>query len=440
MTEEEFPPEPANGAEHARSLFDRAFDVVYDFCLRLLLNPTAAAAATEDALARSSPYLLSSEDAVTIRVLLFREVLRAAAEHSHQSARPFADAAGFGLDRLDPERLTGLPAPTAPQWAATAWEVLSRVTLEEYALLDLHLRQGFDPVELAAVYGVSRRSIGKRLEKLERETQRDIAALVTARQAAAGCDSLNQALLDLPLSATIGRVKQVVENHCRSCPSCVTFQQTLPPPLDLFRAMATVAPPAGARESVWKRLSAAMTQTPGTGLVAAPALPPIPVEAAAQRLSLRERLSRWKDSLAGGWSRLTSGHNPLLPLAATLFVIGTAAGIGWGTGMFGGSGGTSSTPTPTRTPVATRTITPTASPSPTDAPSATPTEEASPTAEPTATAPPTIAPPTDTPVPPASPTTPSETVTPAVTGTPMASPSASPPATSAAPATPSPTP
>lgn len=427
MIEEGSLPEPANAAEHARALFDRSFDAAYDFCLRLLLNPQAAVAAAEEAIARSASVLGSSREPAEIRVYLFREVLRAAADHSQQAARPFADPTSLGLDRLDPERLLSPQAPQFDEWTATVWEVLSRLTLEEYAFLDLHLRQGLDLPELAAVYGVKPSSIGKKLERLARETRRNIAALATARQATAGCESLRQALLSLPLRATMARVRQIVEAHCKTCPSCIAFQQRLPPPLDLFQGTAVVAPPADVKERVWQRLSTAMAETPVAAPAAATPLPPVEAERPAKGLGLSRRLAQLRESLANGWSRLTSGKSPLLPLAAALFVIGTAGGIAWGTGMFDGSGGSAppASPTPTRTQAATSTVTATASPSPTKAPTATTTEEPSPTPEPTATPSPTVAPPTaapvatDTPLPPASPSPPATTPVPSPTeGTP----------------------
>ncbi|MDI6856818.1 MAG: hypothetical protein QME71_00665 [Dehalococcoidia bacterium] len=423
MTEEEPPPEPAGGSEPPQARFERLFDDAYDFCLRLLLNPVAAAEAAEEGIARYSALPSSGADSGQARALLFREVLRAAAERSAQAARPFADPHALGLHELDPGRLPGL-APPPGEWAAIAWEALSRLTLEEYAFLDLHMRRGLGPEELALVYETSARSVQGKLERLEREVQADIAALITARQSAAGCDALRQALLALPLTATIGQVRRAVEAHCPTCPACAAFQQSLTPPLHLFSAMAGAAMPADVKNRVSQRISAAAAAAaaaPATA-VPMPVPPPTPIAAGptAVRPALGERFAHLRQTLGDAWSRFATGQRPLLPFAAALFVIGTALGIAWGTGMFGGSDGVApvASPTPTKTPEATRTMTATPAPSPTEIATATPTEEPSPTPEPTAS--PTTEPPTPTEAPPPSPTAPP---TVAATHTPPPSPS-----------------
>lgn len=410
MTEEELPPGPAGGIEPPQALFEPVFDDAYDFCLRLLLNPVAAADAAEEGIARYYVLPPSGADAAQTRALLFREVLRSAAQRSGQAARPFADPQALGLHKLDPARVPGLAA-VAEESAATVWEALSRLTLEEYAFLDLRLRRGLGPEEMALVYGTSARSVEGRLERLERDVQADVAALLTARQSAAGCDGLSQALLALPLTATIGQVRKAVEAHCPTCPACSAFQQNLTPPLHLFSAMAGATMPADVKRRVSQRISLAATAAAPVAVaphaieVPTP-LPPAAGEPAVGRAAPADRLAHLRERLSDAWSRFASGQRPLLPFAAALFVIGTALGIAWGTGVFDGSDGAApvASPTPTRTPEATRTATATPLPSPTEAPTSTPTQEPSPTPEPTAS--PTAEPPTPTEAPPPSPTAP----------------------------------
>lgn len=440
MTEEELPPGSASGGEPSQALFERVFDDAYDFCLRLLLNPGAAADAAEEGIVRYSALPSSGADSGQARALLFREVLRAAAERSAQAARPFADPGALGLHKLDPDRLPGLAAPP-DEWMATAWEALSRLTLEEYAFLDLHLRRGLGPEELALVYGTSARSVQGKLERLEREVQADIAALITARQSAAGCDALRQTLLALPLTATIGQVRKAVETHCPTCPTCAAFQQDLTSPLRLFSGMAGAAMPADVRSRVSQPISAPAAVAPAVApppviAVSAP-LPPVTGEPAAGRATLAERFEHLRQRLADAWSRFATGKRPLLPFAAALFVIGAALGIAWGTGVFGGSDGGApvASPTPTSTLEATPTRTPTPVPSPTEIATPTPTEEPSPTPEPTAS--PTAEPPTPTEAPPPSPTV-AATATPPPSPSPVTTPTAvpspeTPPATSPTP-------
>jgi DNA-directed RNA polymerase specialized sigma24 family protein len=431
-------------AESAAALYDRYFDRVYDFCLRLLFDAGAAAEAASETLRRSLTTLSEPAAPKGFRTHVFSHAVAVAVVRSLEKERPLEKAQTGALQRVDPDLLSDpIRAPLAQEEAGLVWEGVLRLDPRDYALLDLHRRQGLETADLAAVLQISRQAAQRGLDKLTRDTEGGISSLIMARRGSRNCEGLRRALLGLPISATGEELRRVTERHVRSCPVCTATRRALVPPFEVFGALAAVPPPLALRESARERVLAAWrTGSTAPPTDAAPGIaPPPPVvtrAAAAGGGGGRKRPPIDTGALGEGWQRLTSGRNLILPLGAALVVLAAAAGIAWGTGMFGGSGGGTAvgSPTPTATAHATTTRVPTITPtaSPTASPTLPPTVEASPTPEeeatPTATATPTTTV-AETPT-----RTPRPTHTPVATTTPSLPPSGTPEPSQ----TPSPTP
>ena len=420
-------------AESAAALYDRYFDRVYDFCLRLLFNAEAAAAAAAEILRRSLTRPSESPAPEGFKILLFSTAAAVAVRHSLERERPLDEAQGEAFQRVDPERLSDpIRAPLAQEEAGLVWEGVLRLDPRDYALLDLHRRQGLETSELAAALQIKQQDAQRGLDKLTRDTESGISSLIMARRGSRNCEGLRRALLGLPIAATGEQLLRVTERHVRSCPVCTATRRALVPPFEVFGALAAVPPSLGLRESARERVLAAW----GTASTAPPTdeapgiAPPPPVVTGAAAVgaggSSRRRPPIDTGALSEGWQRLTSGRNLILPLGAALVVLATAGGIAWGTGMFSGSGGGTavSSPTPKATPRATDTLVPTLTPSPTASATASPTVEPSSTPEEEATATATALPETATPTTTAAVTptrTPRPTRTPVTTTTPSPS-------------------
>ena len=422
-------------AESAAALYDRYFDRVYDFCLRLLFNTDAAAAAAAEILRRSLTRPSESPAPEGFKTLLFSTAVAVAVRRSLERERPLEETQGEAFQRVDPERLSDpIRAPLAQEEAGLVWEGVLRLDPRDYALLDLHRRQGLETAELAAALQIKQQDAQRGLDKITRDTESGISSLIMARRGSQNCEGLRRALLGLPIAATGEQLLRVTERHVRSCPVCTATWRALVPPFEVFGALAAVPPSLGLRESARDRVLAAWrTASTAAATDATPGIaPPPPVVTGAAAAGAggggRRRPPIDTGALGEGWQRLTSGRNLILPLGAALVVLATAGGIAWGTGVFGGSGGGTAvgSPTPTATAHATTTRVPTITPtaSPTASPTLPPTVEASPIPEeeatPTATALPETATPTTTAA--VTPTrTPRPTRTPVATTTPSPS-------------------
>jgi len=410
-------------AESAAALYDRYFDRVYDFCLRLLFDAEAATAAAAETLRRALTTLSEPGALEGFRTHLFSNAVAVAVTRSLEGERPLEKAQTAEFQRVEPERLSNpLQAPLAQEEAGLVWEGVLRLDPRDYALLDLQRRQGLEIAELAAALHIGQQAARRGLDKLTRDTESSISSLITARRGSRTCEGLRRSLLGLPIAASREQLRQATERHVRSCPVCTTTRLALVPPFEVLGALAAVPPSWGLREKAREQALAAW----GAGSTAPPAdttpkvVPPSPVfgGAAAGAGGGRRRPLIGSGALGDGWRSLTSGRNLILPLGAALLVLAAAWGIAWGTGMFDGSGGGTAltSPTPTATASATATVAPsaTAAPSPTATDTAVPTVEPSSTPEEEATPTPTTPPETATPA-----TTPAETSTPETTPSPV---------------------
>ena len=422
-------------AESAAALYDRYFDRIYDFCLRLLFTAEAAAAAAAETLRRSPTTLSEPGAPERFRTHLFSHAVAVAVRRSLERERPLEEAQTEALQRVDPDRLSDpIRAPLAQEEAGLVWEGVLRLDPRDYALLDLHRRQGLETADLAAVLQISRQAAQRGLDKLTRDTETGISSLIMARRGSRNCEGLRRALLGLPIAATGEQLRRVTERHVRSCPVCTATWRALVPPFEVFGALAAVPPSLGLRESAQERVLAAWrTASTAPPTEEAPGIaPPPPVVTGAAAAGAggggRRRPPIDTGALSEGWQRLTSGRNLILPLGAALVVLATAGGIAWGTGMFSGSGGGTAvgSPTPKATPHATGTLVPstTLTASPADSATASPTVEPSSTPEEEATATATALPETAVPT-----TTPAETSTPEMTPSPVATATSPPSAT-----------
>ena len=386
--------------ESVTALHDLYFDQTYDFCLRLLFDADAAANTATVAFQRPLASLSSPPQPEAFRANLFSEVLRLVLESAPTIQRPGEGAEQEILRQISPERLRDVGhATVAQEEASLVWESVSRLDLRDYALLDLHLRQGLQVPEIARVFGIGQRSAQSGLDKLKSDTERDALALIMARRVSSSCPDLRHVLLSLPIAATREQLRRATERHAKSCAVCTAALGGIVSPLEVFSALALVPPPAGLREESRRRIVAMGTAIPQATPVEAvsDAVPPPPPPAAETGGSGEGRRGRRGPLVALGalgdhWQRLTSGHSLFLPLGAAVIVLGAAGGIAWGTGMFGGSGGDKVEATPSATPGVTPSPTNTVTATPTEEASATPTPTESPTPEETATETPTAIP------------------------------------------------
>jgi len=408
-------------------LYDRYFHRVYDFAWRVLRDADAAAAVSQDVFTHAASGLTSMPRSMSFRSWLFAIAHRAALTRSGGASKtpPAMHEEAFGsFDVPDPCRIDqpGLIGQDH-ELAALVWEAATALSARDYALLDLHLRQGLDSAELAPILGASKGNAATMVSRIRAAASDVMKSYVVARRGTRDCPGLQQVLASFDFPPYTDAIRTAVDAHSKECGTCQQTRKRIAPPLDVLGAFAAVPAPMALKGDLWRTLSgewsAAAALLPGAavepgGLRMMPS--PYETGAAAAGAGGIGLIGgggfggdRWGGGGASEWDR-----NKLLlfvgAAAGLLAVAFIAAALVYG--ALGGSdgGGSGLGVGSTRTASASRTATTSGTP---PAPViATATEDLTPSATPRPSATSTSEPATPTPVP--------ATATPAVKRTPTA--------------------
>jgi DNA-directed RNA polymerase specialized sigma24 family protein len=442
------------------ALYDRLFEDVYDFLLRLLLSRRRVAAAVLSTFIRLRRRLSEGRWRGNPRLAVLAAAYQAAME---DGGVPAAGIAAGGEEakelapfaQVDPDKLAS-PGETAraQEEAPIIWEAAASLDRTEYALLDLHLRRGLNAAQAGQVVAMGRFSAGSMISRLKEAAEEAFTSILVLRLGRRQCGELDQLAATMEKAILPPESRHLVSGHVAGCPACSETRKRLVPPLKVLVALLPVPPAPGMKEAVLQDLLAYTAVQAGADAAAAavrpappwppsmgpPSQPPrsppavggsaggpsfaILVGAAALLALPVAALALWLTVLSGDNGNGSAGAGPTLTARAG------AALEGCDIGGPGTPGRVTCTPTPTPTPTATST--PTSAPT-TSTPSATGTATPSPTALPTET-------PTMTPVAQETPTGIVETATPSPSPSPHATPSAAPSPSPAGSPSPSPLP
>jgi DNA-directed RNA polymerase specialized sigma24 family protein len=211
LTDEQLADRIAAGETEAVALlFDRHFQAAHDLVFRILRDEDAAVAVLVESFAavRGALALGRGEH---VKASIYVAAATVAVEHARRARTVPEGSSSFS--ELDAGRLAD-PAQVLrdPELVRLVWESAAALGARDYALLDLQLRKGVPPNELAAELGFKRTTLDTRLARLK--------------------DKL---------------VASVVEARGEKAPTRVS-------PLAVFAALAPVSVPPGVKEAVWARV------------------------------------------------------------------------------------------------------------------------------------------------------------------------------------------
>ena len=407
-------------------LYNRHFDEVYDFVRRLMRDADEAADVVQDVFVKAMTSLGTLREESRFRTWLFSIAHNTALNRLQKSKRIVRPAEREGgeqeesvlYQQVDTDRLADPQAALADrEMAALVWEAAAGLDRKQYALLDLHVRQGMDSAEIAEVMGVSKGNAYTMVSRLKTSVEESITAFVMMRRGRKECPALNEILMIHGIAELTPEVRRVITKHIDECPTCAENRRRMLSPLAMLGAFAPIAAPFGLKQGIFGNVAAAhaaagpQTGPGGNGGAGSGGAGGSPTGGSwlnTTMLSLRQSLS-------------TMPRNRLYMLLAS-----GAAGFGGAIflglfalmGGFAGGDGERSVLGAIATPIPTASATPEPSPTPigTPSPTATPVPTAGSiptfgTPTPTVEAPP-AATPTPTPAPPAKTKTPTPTPTP----------------------------
>ena len=257
--------------------------------------------------------------------------------------------------------------------AALVWEAAAALNARDYALLDLHVRQGLGSADIATVMGVTKPNAATMVNRMKAAAGEVISSYIVARRGSKDCPGLQGVLAGVEFPPYTEPVRQAVDAHVKDCETCQASKRRLAAPMTILGAFAAVPAPLAMKGDIWGDLSGAWATSGagahggGAAFGARDALPVNPYRGALGGAG--------GGGLGGGFTPMPAGggdwdRNKLLlfggaAIGLVAFAFGAGAllvaafgGGGGGGGGGGDGGGGGGLPAATRTPVTARTSTP----------------------------------------------------------------------------------
>jgi RNA polymerase sigma factor (sigma-70 family) len=235
----------AGDPEGLAEAYDRYADPLYKYCRSMLSDPADAADAVQDTFVIAASRMAGLREPERLRAWLYAvarneclRILRAKKPASALDEAPDVtdDAAGVGEDAERAE-LRALLEDAAGGLNPTEREVI-----------ELQLRQGLEPAEVATVLGVSRNHAHSLLSRARNQLEICLGVLLVGRAGREECSELSSMLSgwDGRLTALL---RKRVHRHIEQCPTCSTRRAFELRPAMLLGLSPAVAMGAAAAES-----------------------------------------------------------------------------------------------------------------------------------------------------------------------------------------------
>ncbi|TDQ54895.1 RNA polymerase sigma factor [Actinorugispora endophytica] len=232
----------AAGEREGLSEAYRAYaDRLYDYCLRLLGDPEAAADAVHDAFLIARERIAQLRDPDALRPWLYA----IARSQCHRVLRrrgrfaPLDEATDMNDESLDPPE-TGIHRR---ELRALVHEVMDGLNPREYEVIHLTLRHQLDGPGLAAVLGVGVKQANAVASTARAQFERALGALLVARTRGRDCERL-RALLEGWNGEFTPLWRKRVNRHMSSCGDCERSRAVLAAPASLLGVLPVAAAPA----------------------------------------------------------------------------------------------------------------------------------------------------------------------------------------------------
>jgi DNA-directed RNA polymerase specialized sigma24 family protein len=273
-----------NGAAEAPAALAQAYLAqVYDLALRITLSPALAEGATRSTLERCAAEAAGRGPDEVLHVWLLTLARNEALDRLHgRTGIDEESEAGF-LAATD-ERFSRLPSdhPQAgdPELARWAWLAVRGQRPRDYSLLDLSVRRGLSPPEVAEAASLSHTGVYSVLGRLRGFLEEAFTASVLFHRGARACPDLRRLIGN---SMALGpALRREITRHAEVCAACRRTRAAFPVGGDIFAALAPVEPapalqeafqpPAAARQGALPLPGVA--PSPEEGVVAAPEVTP----------------------------------------------------------------------------------------------------------------------------------------------------------------------
>jgi DNA-directed RNA polymerase specialized sigma24 family protein len=186
----------------------------------------------------------------------YREAV-ARAERAVPEPSPAHEEAFGSFEAPDPARLDDPSVAGGDhELAALVWEASTALNPRDYALLDLHARQGLGTGAIAQLLGVGKSTAKTMIDRMEAAADDVLSSYVVARRATASCEGLRAALEPHDVPPYTEQARAAVDAHLRECDTCGALRRGLPSTVAIFASFAAVQAPLSLKGDIWGEVAA----------------------------------------------------------------------------------------------------------------------------------------------------------------------------------------
>ncbi|MGB2694412.1 MAG: sigma-70 family RNA polymerase sigma factor [Dehalococcoidia bacterium] len=246
-------------------LYNRYFRSIYDFLLRTVRDSEEAADLTQETFLRAMQNITSLRKPERFKSWLFaiaHDQAISRLERQQRIAPPTtsddAEASDPLLRQVDADRLANPEqALEAQALAALVWQAAEGLDRRQYALLDLHVRQGLESAEIAEVLGVSRGNASTMINRMKKAVEEAIGAFVLARRGSNHCGELQAIVAPTSIPPVTPALRKAIDRHVSRCEICDRTRKRLLSPIEILGAFAPLPIPLGLHGDIWNSLAGA---------------------------------------------------------------------------------------------------------------------------------------------------------------------------------------
>lgn len=135
------------------------------------------------------------------------------------------------------------------------WAAAAALGERDASLLDLHLRHGLEPHELADELDIAPNAAHQSLFRLRKRLGGAIRAQLLWRDGEPACVALRAELAAAGIETFSAATVRLIERHAKDCATCAEERARVVAPAALFSAVPMVPPPDGLRENALRMLA-----------------------------------------------------------------------------------------------------------------------------------------------------------------------------------------
>jgi len=131
------------------------------------------------------------------------------------------------------------------------WQAAKALNPRDYSLLDLHLRQGLTPDELAEHLGARRGSVYMMLSRLKEALEDAVTCLLLVRRGRRECPALDALMSTLQVGDLTKQARKAIRKHIDACDRCRERSRRFIAPAEIFSSFAVVPVTPELRAHIW---------------------------------------------------------------------------------------------------------------------------------------------------------------------------------------------